>query len=211
MVPYPVLKNNENLRELEGGKYKWLAENINNNETGRAEYIWIDGQDKITSFAKLLNGWTLGIAPPAEEILARSRELQNLLYVLIIVSAVIAGVIAGITGKYISNPITFISEYLQQVSTGDFTKTLAAQITSRNDEIGILGKSIDKMQNNIKGLIVDSQKASYEAKEASEVLAVTSEQTSISIEQVADTVAEIASGSTQQAEDSEMAVNLVTI
>ncbi len=208
-IVHPVFKNNENFRDIEDGKYKWFADRISNNESDVIEYTWIDGKDKITAFAKISNGWTLGIAPPLEEILKKSNEFQDLLTLLIIISAVVSALVAYVVGKFISNPITLISKHLQHISTGDFTNSLLSKIIERNDEIGILGKSINTMQDNIKSLISNSKKTSYEAKEASEVLASTSEQSSDSIEEVSVSLSEVALGSSEQAKDAESAVSLV--
>lgn len=206
---HPQFKENESMDEIEGGKYKWMAEEINNNETGILEYQWIDGNDKIGSYAKLSNGWTLGIAPPMKEIFRKSTELQRLLLVIILISIVISAIIANIVGRFISKPITAVSDHLQYISTGDFRRKISDRIINRNDEIGSLGKAISRMQTSIRVLIENSKKASYEVKESSETLASTSEETSASVEQVSRAVSEIAEGASAQAKDTENTASLV--
>ena len=121
------------------------------NESGSYTY---DGVTYIAGYAPIEGmDWYLGVSAPEDEVFAGLDKVQAYMPIVML-----AFVLAGIAFTYIvasqiSKPIVHASKLLGMTAEGDFTQTIPAKYLNHKDEISLLSKSIEKMQNSMKEVV----------------------------------------------------------
>jgi len=207
-IIHPAFNENQNIKEVANGGLAWIADELTKNSNKTLEYALDETGEEITSLVKMSNGWTFAIAAKKAEVFKKVKDLQYLMLLVILIGGLLSFLIAFSLGKIIANPIKSSFEYLEGIAEGDFSKAFSGKFLNRNDEIGSLGKSLAKMQNNIKELIRNTKVVMDDMATTSNTLASVSEETSVSAEQISVTVEEIAKGASEQAIDAEKGVEL---
>lgn len=147
-----------------------------------------------------MEGWKAGEIHGAFEILIPTKSInKSSIFLLlrgfsstIIITFIIIVILTYFLRKYIFNRLDSVNKFLKQISKGDFTNELDVQ---RNDELGILVKSVNEM-------LVAIKKSLIAVHSSVEQLASTSTELS----SAADTVAE---GAQNQSEQSDIAVSAI--
>lgn len=80
---------------------------------------------------------------------AKRRIINLLLAVVLLLTSVI---VFSIIGNTLSKPIVALKEFSEKIAQGNFSASLSDNYLNRNDEIGILSKSMIDMNNNLKSL-----------------------------------------------------------
>ncbi|MHB9943064.1 methyl-accepting chemotaxis protein [Clostridium sporogenes] len=75
--------------------------------------------------------------------------------IILILSIIIALVITSIISKSIINPLKESVEYLDKLSTGNFTEKVSDKLLKRKDEVGQLTNAVSKMYESIRNIIND--------------------------------------------------------
>ncbi|MCT4509377.1 MAG: methyl-accepting chemotaxis protein [Tepidibacter sp.] len=181
------------------------------NESDIAYYEWEENGKIYSKFSVLTRmpdlGWTILSSTYLDEV---DEDVNSILLFIAIVgigTIIVASIIGYIFTNKITNPIKSIVEAMKKVRNGDFT--VKTNIKS-SDEIGVLAQNFNDMIENVENLLVDAKEVSKEVSDASTNLAAVSEETSASAEEIARTVEEIASGATNQAQDAEEGVRLIS-
>ncbi|HPS85695.1 MAG TPA: methyl-accepting chemotaxis protein [Spirochaetota bacterium] len=120
-----------------------------------------------------------------------------LIFVILSISLIIGVVIILLLSKSVSNPVNKGLVFAQKLAEGDFTERIDLE---QNDELGILGKALNKTADNLERLISDIIVASQNLVDAVKQIATgnqnlsqrTSEQAS-ALEEVAATIEEATS------------------
>ncbi|BCN30524.1 methyl-accepting chemotaxis protein [Anaeromicropila herbilytica] len=73
--------------------------------------------------------------------------------VLSIISITVSFIIISVIAKRIANPIKKSSEYLSEISKGNFLIDVDSKSLARKDEIGIIANGIQEMKNSLKNLV----------------------------------------------------------
>ncbi|PNT90387.1 methyl-accepting chemotaxis protein [Clostridium thermosuccinogenes] len=138
--------------------------------------------------------WYLTVEAYEDEVLEGLKKLQ--IYVLITSASflLLGAVIAYLVASGITKPIIRASKLLSQTAAGDFTQAIPYNDMKRKDEIGLLTKSIEKMQSSIKEVVSGVIK---EAGNVSGAVAATTrsmEDLNSQIEEVSATTEELSAG-----------------
>ncbi|SFH67649.1 methyl-accepting chemotaxis protein [Tindallia magadiensis] len=150
-------------------------------------------------------GWRLYVDIPPEEM----RDYRERLIKISIVGAVgivIAVLLLNLLLKNILEPITYLTEKVQQMSSYDFTgreDEKSQQLSNRKDEIGAIAGALITMKQNIVELIKGINDNAMQLTASSEELNATSHQVSMSATEVSKTIEEISKGAVEQAENTE--------
>lgn len=96
-----------------------------------------------------------------------------------------------------------------QIAKGDFTVDIEEKVLKRNDEIGLIGRSVENMKEEIREIVIDIHKIVDSTKLSANEVGVMSENASSTIDDISHAVEEIAIGATSQAEDTQSAANNV--
>ncbi|MEK3805453.1 methyl-accepting chemotaxis protein [Bacillus sp. FSL H8-0547] len=131
-----------------------------------------------------------------------SEDLSRKMTVYLVVTGVsiLTLLIVIIAGLFIFmrkiNPLKEMTAIAQNVADGNLSAGRAE--SSSNDEVGILGQSINTMVDNLRGLIEEIGQASEQVAASAEELTASSEQSSSAAEGVTGVTQELASGSEKQ-------------
>ncbi|MGE5678885.1 MAG: methyl-accepting chemotaxis protein [Pseudomonadota bacterium] len=122
-------------------------------ETSSGEYS--EGETtKYIGYAPIGNtGWSIGLEAPKSEVLKQLDSLKSSIITISFVFIMLGLLFAFTISQAIAKPIKLAVNHLNLVSTGDFKVELPRKFLSRRDEFGTLAKSIDIMQNSIKGVV----------------------------------------------------------
>jgi len=128
-----------------------------------------------------------------------NEPVKDILIVLQILSAIfiiIISIAALFIGSLIAHPISAVTDFIHNMSSGNFTGSIKKSYIQRKDEIGILSRAALKMKENMTEII---DKISDNAKnliESSDTLYTTAEEMSKELEAIDKSVNEINYGIT---------------
>lgn len=130
----------------------------------------------------------------------------------VIVVVIFAFLAAFITGR-MTRPLIMISKIVEKMSRMDFTENKAAErLLKRKDETGMMSRSVASLRKEMVLMIQDIQAQSNSLFNASESLDKDAAHTARAIEQVESAVGDIASGATNQADETQSATeNVITM
>ncbi|TFD95807.1 methyl-accepting chemotaxis protein [Jeotgalibacillus sp. R-1-5s-1] len=125
-------------------------------------------------------------------------EFNRLLIYIIGIAVVIAAIVLGIfMGRAIGGPLARVADRMQLVANGDLTNEPIH--SKRKDEIGVLVKATNKMQEDLRSVIQSISAVTGNVSAQSEELTQSSVEVREGSEQIAVTMQELASGSEAQA------------
>ncbi|HEX9153468.1 MAG TPA: HAMP domain-containing protein, partial [Candidatus Saccharimonadales bacterium] len=94
--------------------------------------------------------WVIATKIDLDEALAPIIQLRNTLIITLILSSVVIMLIAVWLTEFFTKPILYIANAAQLIGKGDFSARVNLK---RNDEIGILGSSINTMGASLKDFV----------------------------------------------------------
>jgi methyl-accepting chemotaxis protein len=198
-----VLVNND--------KNKFVDEDISNlpfwksaksEEDGNYELKANDENVYVTQKTDDVTGWKL-VGLVGEEEMAKdtfSFKLNSL--ITIVVAGCLGIAMATYVSIYLMKEIKKIDKGLKKVANGDFTEKI--NVIAKN-EFGDLGNNFNAMVEGISTLVRNVEKSTGDLLEASNNIALMSEETAESATNVAKAIEEVATGATKQAENTEEA------
>src|SRR5665648_297308 len=109
------------------------------------------GEAKFLGYAPVEGtDWSLAVSVPSDEVMGGVQTMRSS---VLIASAILLllglGVMYFVAGL-IATPISSATEHLRVISTGDFTRETPKKYMERKDELGVLAKAIDTMQQSVK-------------------------------------------------------------
>lgn len=142
---HPTLEEGVSIRDIDGGKYAWLADEIEK-ANSVVEYTWIDGTEKMIASKRLLNNWVISVAPQKKEVFHAVNEMKRLLWLVTALGGMIAATFGLFIGRKLVKPIEQIVIDINKIGLGDYDNAIKNSYRSRNDEIGILANSVERMR-----------------------------------------------------------------
>ncbi len=206
---HPNFTIKDNLETVSNGIYKNIYDEIKQKQNGVVKYKSTNGQDKILGYAKLSNGWVLTVAPPIKEVFSGIERLKTMIYIIIGLGSVLSILIALYLGRKISKPIILATDFVNNLSKFNLLYDIpeeSKKFSENKDETGVMISAVINLKKNLVDITDRLKNSSCEIFKYSEELSGTSEKTLISIDSVSETVAELAKGAAQQAEDSQESV-----
>lgn len=172
-------------------------------EQGVGEYT-LNGVTKYMAYSPVEGtNWSLVVTAPKSVVMARVSTLTSIMIILSFVF-LFAGIILTILISHnISRPIKETSNYLNIISTGDFTVDIPEKLLAKQDEIGNLANSLDKMQSSLRNMI---KKAIDEFSNVGQMLNdINNHMSSLneSIEEISATTEQLSAGSEETAASTE--------
>lgn len=147
-----------------------LTQKMLEGNTGSWSYNY-EGTEKIVGYAPVegLN-WYLAVNAPEKEVLAGLSKVQAYIPIITVSFILVGVIITYLVALGITKPIVRASRLLGITAEDDFTQAIPSKDLKRNDEIGLLAKSLDKMQKAMKEAV---NGVIMEAGHVSEVMAAT--------------------------------------
>ncbi len=198
---YNIFEQYEANPELEG--IYILQKKMAEGKSGVGEYTF-NGVTKYMGYYPVEGtDWSLGITSPKSVVM---DKVHTLFIRLIVVSVIFLLIGIGLTiliSQNISRPIKETTKYLNVMATGDFTVDISKKILEKQDEIGSLANSLDKMQNSLrtmmKSVVEESSNVSLMLNDINKDMFSLSE----SIEEISSTTEQLSAGTEETAASSE--------
>ncbi len=149
-------------------------------------------------------GWKFIAIIPKDEVLESANSVKFIIAILALIFIVVGSIITAIFSNQLSKPIMFLSNHLNIVAKGNFSKDIPEEFLKNKDEIGILSKAVDSMQKDIRMLIKKVKDTSYEVSNSSQTLSEISHKSSMTIGETAQAIEQIANSTNDQAKDAEI-------
>ncbi|ADG83053.1 methyl-accepting chemotaxis protein [Thermincola potens] len=131
---------------------------------------------------------------------AKARNLAiGFALVLIIVSTILTYLLVRLMMK----PLNYLGDKMKLMAEGDFSQDIHYK---RNDEIGVLAKSMNLMLSNIRSLIGQVINASHQVTTTSEQLSLNADEAAKVTQSVAASIGTVATGNLEQTESVNSAV-----
>ena len=117
-------------------------------------------------------------------------------FITVSVFSIIISIILGlILSSRFTKPIINLSNLIEEISDGDFTKQI--KIEDRT-EFGVIASGFNKITNHFKNILIQVLSSIKNLSDSAQKLAAGAEETKTSAEQIAEAVNQIASGSNEQ-------------
>ncbi len=149
IISQPLYKGYENIGDINKNQFKQSIDNLKKDDASIIKYKSSSGSKKVTSIAKMSNGWIIGMTANEKEILSRMISLRKFLYLLIGSLTMLSVLLSLHLGNKISKPIIAISDIVRNVGDSNYRVKLPEEYLQRKDEIGTLSVSIKTMSNKI--------------------------------------------------------------
>lgn len=170
---------------------------------GTGEYTF-NGVTKYMAFSPVPESrWSLAITAPKAEIMAGIHSMAIKMIIISFIFLGISIILAFLIALSISKPVKKASDYLQIVSTGDFTVEIPEGLLKGKDETGILANAINTMQQSIKGILTEVVIESSNVGGMLININNQMEQLNKSIEEISATTEELSAGTEQTASSTE--------
>ncbi|WP_233531541.1 cache domain-containing sensor histidine kinase [Paenibacillus alkalitolerans] len=116
--------------------------------------VELDGRELLVIPKRLMNGWYATGIIPIEELLQDSKEIGRLTAIILACSAVYALIIGVIVTTKIARPLVHLNRLMRRGASGDLN--VRSRFLGAN-EIGQLGRSFDRMIEQIRLLIIQKE------------------------------------------------------
>lgn len=150
--------------------------------------------------------WSVGTIIRESEIMQDAN--QKLVYTVtagVVFLLLIAFIVFLVSGN-IASPLVAVSQLAEKMAKLDFTGSIQPALMSRHDEVGVVAASFQRIIDSVKSFIsVNRQVADRLAKYSQELTHI-STQASDAAEEIAHAVEGVATGATEQAKNTDQAV-----
>lgn len=130
-----------------------LVKKMNAGEKGVGEYTQ-NGVTKYMGYSPVEGtNWSLAITAPKSVVMAKINSLTKVMIGLSVIFLLVGVAITIILSSKITQPIKEASNYLNIMATGDFTIEIPEKLLKKEDEVGNLANSLEKMQSSLRNMI----------------------------------------------------------
>ncbi|NLU51690.1 MAG: methyl-accepting chemotaxis protein, partial [Clostridiaceae bacterium] len=155
---------------------------------------------EVISYATAKTGWKVVTKEPVSALM-NEMEVVKTGILGILVLCILASAFVGLFIAFrISKPLKLIMNLMGRFEQGDLT--VSSPVTGKN-EIGKLSVSFNKMAENIRNLIMQTQNVADRVESDTIVIKNSSELSAAAAAQVSTAISELAQGSTEQAKQAE--------
>ena len=148
-------------------------------------------------------GWSLAITAPKDEVMSGVQNMRSLVLIASVIFLLLGLGVGYFIARLIATPIMLASEQLRVISTGDFTHDISKELMEKKDEIGVLAKAIDTMQQSVKEVVKGVINESRNVEKTVIATRQTITELTSQIEEVSTTTEELSAGMEETAASSE--------
>lgn len=196
---HPSIEAGTKLSEYDNGSQRPLTDYISSNTEGLYDYKY-KGEDKVTTFEKLPNGWVIGTAPKYDEMFANLKETSNVVMFIMVLSIALFGCIGYFLSNSIARPILRLKEAFVKASSGDLSVSVPVKGT---DEIAVASNEFNHMMIQMSDLVGQIQDSCATVESASYALNKIATTTNHVFNEIATSMESISSSATSQAQGME--------
>ncbi|WMT43080.1 methyl-accepting chemotaxis protein [Paenibacillus sp. D2_2] len=173
----------------------YVAEMYKKNE-GKLQYTDNDTK-KITYYkTSALTGWKIGAVYKEKDLLSLVSGIEQIELIITICAIIVASIIVYFAARYITKPVTQLTNQVQLMAKGDLTVQGKAR---SKDEIGQLTSHFNQMAQNMREVISKVVESSEKVSDSAVNLSAVSEETKATSEEIAHAMTDVAKGSMEGA------------
>lgn len=173
-------------------------------KSGVAAYKYRDGTQKYIGYTPVKGtNWSLGISVPKSEVMKSITSHERLQTIITIIFVMLGIIIVFLIASFILKPINILTKHLKIVAAGDFTVQLPEKLLEMGDEIGILSKAVNNMQQNQKDIIKNIIKESFDVTENMKQINMEIERLNKGMEEISSTTQQLSSTTEETAASTE--------
>ncbi|MDO4772373.1 MAG: methyl-accepting chemotaxis protein [Bacillota bacterium] len=191
----------QSLESVEKDPNKTLTKKIMNG-TEKVFLNETDGIDRIYAMNDIKGtDWKLILYAPEKEVVKASRSLAVFMGIIGVASISLLIIIVFVIAGSITKPILRLSTCVEDMVNYDFTlneQSPSVIYSKRSDEIGLISRSLIKVKETIKDMIINIQDIANQVSASSEELTATSEDTATLSESIANAVGVISQNASLQ-------------
>ncbi|GAB6107214.1 methyl-accepting chemotaxis protein [Fusibacter bizertensis] len=147
--------------------------------------------------------WILGTEIPTKEITKEATSIRNFNFIASVIGLLIIGLITAFYISSITKWIKNVAGASKSIAEGNLTIKIDDNMLKREDEIGVLAKSFEHMQEGLRKIAMSIVQTSEEVSASSDMLKESTFQSAITSEDISRAIQEVAKGATDQARDTE--------
>jgi methyl-accepting chemotaxis protein len=196
--PINEVKNDKSQKSVAMQFEKMIKE-----KTGVSTYFF-EGNDLYAGYMPVDGtNWIMVINANKKDVLDAIPALQKTILILMAIIVAVSIGFIFIIGNSITNPIINAVKHIQNMANLDITNDVPDAYLKMKDETGKLGKAMQSLTDNLRGIVREINNSSEQVAAASEELTATSQQSATAAEEVTKTIEEIARGASEQAQNTE--------
>lgn len=146
-IVHPEIEESMNLKEVAGGKYAWMLDEIENNTSGTFEYTWLNGEEKILAFNHVSNGWAVGITAEKSEIYGSLIKGINILVVAIGIGVTVTAIIIFTMLGQRMEMLEGVTRTISDIGDGNYDIEISEDYLNDKSEVGQLASAVKVMKN----------------------------------------------------------------
>jgi methyl-accepting chemotaxis protein len=176
------------------------------------EYSAAINQNTYKSLAPLKFGgtlWSVGTILTEDEVLKEANQRTMWTMIIAAFFIVIIGGLIFIVAVGLSKPLIKISDLAYELSDLNITSTVDVNLLKRKDEVGVLAIAFDKILKNLSDFMASNTKIAKQLNDFSKNLSEVSQESSSVADEISSTIDEVSNGANEQAEEAEVAVQLM--
>jgi methyl-accepting chemotaxis protein len=164
--------------------------------SGTGEYTY-NGVEKELAYAPVgLAGWIVAMTADQSDVLAELVTSRNMSIWIAAIAVFIGIIITYFIASYIANPILKAVKMADSIAKGNLG--VDDLEIDRNDEIGILASSLNKMKENLNQILSKVTDIAENLSASSEELSASGEEVATAATQVGQSIQQVASGAEEQ-------------
>lgn len=180
-----------------------LEKKMVNGENGAGSYTY-NGVEKFMGYAPIkTTGWSVAIAASAKEVFASINSMVRTSVTITLFMIIISAFIIYFIVQNFTLPVEKCSKHMNVLANGNLTMQVPEKYKRRKDEIGILAKATEDMQNSIRQIITNVKNESDNIENIVDNVKANVSMLNESIEEVSATTQELSAGMEETSASSE--------
>lgn len=197
-VYHSTLKMDDNILNQDNGAFAELGKIFLSGQPAYTESS-IGGVEKIYASAPVgKTGWAVVVNAPRGEVFESVAAMGKTSFGLSVVAVILLLIIIFYVAKTLTKPLVAITDHLQEMGDGNFSKDIPKQYLTRNDEIGAMAQMCEAMTRSIRNIVKQVNQSAEQLAASSEQLTASSEQSTQAADQIASSITSVAAGTNEQ-------------
>ena len=183
---------------------------ISRGETYRSSNLKVNGKDYYACYVPVRDDsgviiGTISSGESAEDVDALVQSKVTEIMIVSVIIIIIMGVAAFFLAGMIAKQIVKVEKYVEEVAGGDLTIVVDEKLKNRNDEIGRMGRAVEKLVRELKKVVGSLQHSADTLFQAGNTLDEMSSQSSSTADEISRAVEDVSKGAVSQADEIESA------
>ena len=178
-------------------------ERMISDDKGFFEFAHTDKQSRFLGYHNLENNWSMGIIAAEQEMFVSLNRMKIILTISTFSVLFVGLLFAVVVSNQISRPIREVVKVSEFIAQGDFTHTPHERHQKRQDELGILSRSLTKVVESMRTMITKVHTSSMNVSESSCELMGDVNRVTANAKKIVQSIEEVGSSSNSQAQAAE--------